>query len=194
MPCSSSASLSRKVSARRRGRAGCRACARLRRRPAPRGLRGGRRPRRRPFEAVRVGSASCSSRHLAGHFTLIIPRPRTPSGDERGRWPMRKLCVFFMLLASSASAQWLNHPTPGAPRTRDGKVDLAARAPSVSDGKSDLSGVWHVEPMPIEEWRRLLGPQGVNGAAATSLVGMELMTISKYAFSVLVDFKPEDAP
>jgi hypothetical protein len=107
---------------------------------------------------------------------------------------MRKLCVFFVLLATSASAQWLNHPTPGAPRTRDGKVDLAARAPRASDGKPDLSGVWHVEPTPIEEWRRLLGPEGVNGAAATSPVGMELTTISKYAFSVLIDFKPEDAP
>jgi hypothetical protein len=107
---------------------------------------------------------------------------------------MRKLCLLFLLLASSASAQWLNHPTPGAPRTRDGKVDLAARAPRASDGKPDLSGVWHVEPTPIEEWKRLLGPEGVNGAAATSPVGMELTTISKYAFSVLIDFKPEDAP
>ncbi len=106
---------------------------------------------------------------------------------------MRKLCVFFVLLATSASAQWLNHPTPGAPRTRDGKVDLAARAPRASDGKPDLSGVWHVEPTPMDEWKRLLG-KDLDLVTATSPLGMEATTISKYALSVLMDFKPEDAP
>ena len=106
---------------------------------------------------------------------------------------MRKLCVFFVLLASSASAQWLNHPTPGAPRTRDGKVDLAARAPRTSDGKPDLSGVWHVEATPMDEWKRLLG-KDLDFVVATSPLGMETTTISKYALNVLMDFKPEDAP
>jgi hypothetical protein len=106
---------------------------------------------------------------------------------------MRKLCVFFVLLSTSASAQWLNHPTPGAPRTRDGKVDLAARAPRASDGKPDLSGVWHVEPTPMDEWKRLLG-KDLDLVTATSPLGMEATTISKYALSVLMDFKPEDAP
>jgi hypothetical protein len=106
---------------------------------------------------------------------------------------MRKLCVFFVLLSTSASAQWLNHPTPGAPRTRDGKVDLAARAPRAADGKPDLSGVWHVEPTTMDEWKRLLG-KDLDLVTATSPVGMELTTISKYALSVLIDFKPEDAP
>jgi len=98
-----------------------------------------------------------------------------------------------MLLASSASAQWLNHPTPGAPRTRDGKVDLAARAPRASDGKPDLSGVWHVEPTTMDEWKRLLG-KDIELLAATSPLGMEGDTVSKYAVNVLMDFKPEDAP
>jgi hypothetical protein len=106
---------------------------------------------------------------------------------------MRKLCVFFVLLATSASAQWLNHPTPGAPRTRDGKVDLAARAPRASDGKPDLSGVWHVEPTTMDEWKRLLG-KDLDLVTATSPLGMEATTVSKYALSVLMDFKPEDAP
>jgi hypothetical protein len=106
---------------------------------------------------------------------------------------MRRLCVVFLLAASSASAQWLNHPTPGTPRTRDGKADLSARAPRASNGKPDLSGVWHVEPTTIEEWKRLLG-ENLNAVTATSPVGMELTTVSKYALSVLIDFKPEEAP
>jgi len=40
------------------------------------------------------------------------------------------------------AAQWLNYPTPGIPRTKDGKADLSAPAPRMVDGKPDLSGVW----------------------------------------------------
>jgi hypothetical protein len=39
-------------------------------------------------------------------------------------------------------AQWLNHPTPGVPRTPDGKPNLSAPAPRTADGKPDLSGIW----------------------------------------------------
>jgi hypothetical protein len=45
-------------------------------------------------------------------------------------------------LSLSLSAQWPAHPTPGAPRTADGKVNLAAPAPKFFDGKPDLTGVW----------------------------------------------------
>src|SRR6476660_5107505 len=43
---------------------------------------------------------------------------------------------------AAPAAQWLNHPTPGIPRTRDGKPNLAAPAPRAPDGKPDLSGLW----------------------------------------------------
>jgi hypothetical protein len=39
-------------------------------------------------------------------------------------------------------AQWLNYPTPGIPRTADGKPNLSAPAPRTPDGKPDLSGLW----------------------------------------------------
>lgn len=45
-------------------------------------------------------------------------------------------------LSPSLSAQWPAHPTPRAPRTADGKVNLAAPAPTFFDGKPDLTGVW----------------------------------------------------
>ena len=43
------------------------------------------------------------------------------------------------------TAQWLHYPTPGIPRTPDGKPDLSAPAPKTRDGKPDLSGVWDTE-------------------------------------------------
>ncbi len=41
--------------------------------------------------------------------------------------------------------QWLNYPTAGIPRTKDGKANLAAPAPKLADGTPDLSGIW-MEP------------------------------------------------
>jgi hypothetical protein len=46
------------------------------------------------------------------------------------------------ILSSPAAAQWLNYPTPGIPRTPDGKPNLSAPAPRTADGKPDLSGLW----------------------------------------------------
>jgi hypothetical protein len=43
---------------------------------------------------------------------------------------------------TSVSAQWLNHPAAGLPRTTEGKVDLFAPAPRTPNGTPDLSGVW----------------------------------------------------
>ncbi len=40
------------------------------------------------------------------------------------------------------AAQWLNYPTPGTPRTKDGKPNLSAPAPRTREGKPDFSGVW----------------------------------------------------
>src|SRR2546421_12014699 len=48
------------------------------------------------------------------------------------------------LLSTPLAAQWLDHKTPGIPRTPDGKPNLAAPAPKAPDGKPDLSGIWRV--------------------------------------------------
>ena len=45
-------------------------------------------------------------------------------------------------LPGAGSAQWLDYPTPGVPRTPDGKPNLSASAPHTADGKPDLSGMW----------------------------------------------------
>ena len=39
-------------------------------------------------------------------------------------------------------AQWAPYPTPGIPRTADGKPNLSAPAPKTADGKPDLTGIW----------------------------------------------------
>lgn len=100
------------------------------------------------------------------------------------------LWVLLAILANSASAQWVNYPTPGIPRTRDGKPNLAAPAPRASNGKPDLSGVWHVQATPLEEQKRLFGPN----IETVALPGMEPDQISKYVLNILADFKPEDSP
>ena len=56
-----------------------------------------------------------------------------------------KLGMVLGLMGASVCAQWPSRATPGVPRTRDGKPDLAAPAPRTPDGKPDLSGVWMVK-------------------------------------------------
>lgn len=98
--------------------------------------------------------------------------------------------VWIILIALAAapefiSAQWLNHPTPGIPRTPDGKPDLTARTPRTADGKPDLSGLWQTNSAPREMLARLI-PDATNGAGEEPL--------SQYFINILSDFKPEDAP
>ena len=58
-----------------------------------------------------------------------------------------------------ASAQWLDHPSPGIPRTSDGKPNRTAPAPRGPDGKPDLTGVWNgptpeprLDPANAQSW------------------------------------------
>jgi hypothetical protein len=59
--------------------------------------------------------------------------------------PALILCLFSV----PATAQWINYPSPGTPRTPDGKPNLKAPAPKAPDGKPDLSGIWHVDSTSI---------------------------------------------
>jgi hypothetical protein len=52
------------------------------------------------------------------------------------------IAAIVLALSTPLAAQWLNQPTPGIPRTPDGKPNLSAPAPRTSDGKPDLSGLW----------------------------------------------------
>jgi hypothetical protein len=104
-----------------------------------------------------------------------------------------RLLVLFTLLAGSAYAQWLNFPTPGTPRTRDGKPNLTAPVPRTLDGKPDLSGVWRHEITPPAELRRLFDA-AIDGASQVEVPGMEAAANHKYSRNILVDFKAEESP
>jgi len=92
---------------------------------------------------------------------------------------MSKILPIFVMaiaLVSAASAQWLNYPAPGIPRTPDGKPDLASPTPRTLDGKPDLSGVWSgpgpgsydrniardLKPGDIQPWAEALYQQRVR--------------------------------
>ena len=61
---------------------------------------------------------------------------------------MYKAPALFAIVGISLSAQWLDHRTPGIPRTPDGKPNLSAPAPRTPDGKPDLSALWTLNAGP----------------------------------------------
>ena len=97
--------------------------------------------------------------------------------------------VLFVLLATGAHAQWLNYPTPGTPRTPDGKANLSAPAPRTADGKPDLTGVWMHDATTVAEVKRLFG-NAFDADIELAPPGMEIGTQYKYAFNIFADLKP----
>jgi hypothetical protein len=86
------------------------------------------------------------------------------------------VAVLTVALSAPVAAQWLTHPTPGIPRTPDGKPNLAAPAPRTPDGTPDLSGLWtksspkyarniaaDLKPEEIQPWARALVEQHREG-------------------------------
>ena len=72
---------------------------------------------------------------------------------------MRNAVICAWLLGLPVSAQWLNYPTPGIPRTKDGKPNLSAPAPRTADGKPDFSGMWGA---PNDKYLVNLGADGIE--------------------------------
>jgi hypothetical protein len=105
----------------------------------------------------------------------------------------RRLVLLFAVFSTTAFAQWLNFPTPGTPRTRDGKPNLTAPAPRAIDGKPDLSGVWRHEITPRAELARLFG-DAIDSAGQVEVPGMEAAANHKYSRNILIDFKAEESP
>lgn len=100
-----------------------------------------------------------------------------------------RVAVAFVGVLFCANGQWLGYPTPGTPRTPDGKPNLSAKTPRASNGKPDLSGVWQTEFAPPGENERLFG-----ALVKFVVPGDDPGTFSKYFINILADFKPEESP
>src|SRR6185437_12483194 len=68
--------------------------------------------------------------------------PCPGSAGPRENRVMNRGLLIAVLIAIPAVAQWVHVPTPGIPRSKDGKPNLAAPAPRTREGKPDLSGIW----------------------------------------------------
>src|SRR5215831_13281202 len=95
------------------------------------------------------------------------------------------LFAVFTLALIAPVVQWLNQPTPGIPRTPDGKPDLAAPAPHTPDGKPDLSGLWNkVSPKYSRNIAADLKPEEIQ-PWAQSLVEQRMEDLGKGYMNVL---------
>jgi hypothetical protein len=66
-------------------------------------------------------------------------------GRLRDTLPEMRGCLLLLQLFCCTRilcAQWVNYPTPGLPRTKDGRPNLSANVPRPSDKHPNLSGVW----------------------------------------------------
>jgi hypothetical protein len=66
---------------------------------------------------------------------------------KRSLWLAAVALAGVCALPTTLRAQWINYPTAGIPRTKDGKPNLKAPAPRTREGKPDLSGIWYGEPV-----------------------------------------------
>src|SRR5437879_1636421 len=79
----------------------------------------------------------------------------------------RRHIAAVLLFSAILSAQWINYPSAGIPRAKDGQPNLTAPIPRAADGHLDLSGIWDIEH------NRACPPIGCNDM----LIGQEFMDI-----------------
>src|ERR1700676_3882986 len=142
---------------------------------------------------TRIGMASGARCALNPRWSSSpVPRQFTTVDRKVSMTARNKATLLFFAAMLSADAQWLNYPTPGTPRTKDGKPNLTAPAPRL-DGKPDLSGVWMHELTSVAEMKRLYGAV-IDAAIKVDVPGMEIGTQHKYALNMFLDFKPDEVP
>ena len=107
------------------------------------------------------------------------------------------IAIALSSITGPLAAQWLNYPTPGIPRTADGKPNLSAPAPRTPDGKADLSGLWgmdggkylgniaaELKPGDLQPWAEALFKQraaDLGGARSAAASGAHLQAVARRA-------------
>jgi hypothetical protein len=107
---------------------------------------------------------------------------------------MIRFAVFA--LAMPLAAQWLHLPTPGIPRTGDGKPDLKAPVPRTAAGKPDFSGLWgkasdkydnniaaDQQTGVVQPWAQALFEQRKKGFSKDSMISQCLPAGPEYAIT-----------
>ncbi len=110
--------------------------------------------------------------------------------------------ILSSILCAPLSAQWFNYPTPGMPRTADGKPNLSAPPPKAADGHPDLSGVWSPDSRPLQviapaasipfqPWSQKLtqeradGARGIDDPASHCVPGMPKLIVLPYPYKIV---------
>lgn len=115
-----------------------------------------------------------------------------------------KVVLTALFLSTAGRAQWIHYPTPGIPRTADGKPNLAAPAPRTADGKPDFAGLWEqksdrfynniaadLKPGDVQPWAEAAYQQhkkefGQNGMEANCLPMGPALSTSPYRESKII--------
>lgn len=105
--------------------------------------------------------------------------------------------IALLALPSTARTQWLRLPTPGIPRTADGKPNLSAPVPRTSDGKPDLSGLWRggwigsdfnpsdAQPWAAEGRKRIEASEGIDSWAVRCLPPGPMINLKAGLFRII---------
>src|ERR1035438_263920 len=87
---------------------------------------------------------------------ILYPKTRPAAAGPQQMYNLPSMrtiaagAILSSILCGPLSAQWFGYPTPGMPRTADGKPNLTAPVPKAADGHPDLSGVWSPNSAPLQ--------------------------------------------